>query len=64
MRLPTFTSHGVPLCDTDRCPFYDGKRCEETDFRPDPICEPEVIGMAVELRTLRGSRDLGPVDAS
>ncbi|MGK3981379.1 hypothetical protein WMF38_57810 [Sorangium sp. So ce118] len=56
MRLPTIDSNGVPLCSENRCPSYDGKRCEETGFRPHTICEPEVIAMAAELRTLRGSR--------
>jgi hypothetical protein len=64
MRLPTFTREGVPLCSERRCPSYDGKRCEETGFRPGNVCEPEVVDMAAELRSLRGSREHGTVDAS
>lgn len=53
MRLPTIDANGVPFCSEDRCPSYDGKRCEEMGFRPGNICEPEVIDMAAELERLR-----------
>lgn len=46
---PNVDKKGVPWCD-DRCPSYDGKRCERTGFRPDRICEPAVIAMVATVR--------------
>ena len=31
---------GIPMCDEDNCPSYDGKRCRLTGFRPSHHCEP------------------------
>ena len=46
----------VPRCSRDDCPLYDGKRCMELGFRPDGICEPEVVKMGKELATLRANQ--------
>lgn len=32
---------GIPIC-SERCPSYDGKRCDITGFRPSRVCEPAV----------------------
>lgn len=53
VHLPQVDKNGVPWCDEDRCPFYDGKRCEATGFRPAKICEPAVIEMAADIVALR-----------
>jgi hypothetical protein len=46
-----FVDHdGVPLCNRDGCPMYDGKRCRALGYRPDGICEPRVREMAAELK--------------
>lgn len=37
-----FWSGGIPLCQDELCPQYDGKRCRMLGFRPDRICEPAV----------------------
>lgn len=50
MRLPTIDERGVPFCSEDRCPSFDGKRCEELGDRPGRICEPAVVQMAIGLR--------------
>lgn len=56
--LPTMGERGVPLCN-DRCPSYDGKRCDVLGCRPDRICEPavaqlaEAAGGAPDVTTLR-----------
>jgi hypothetical protein len=52
-KVPEVDEHGVPRCTYDDCPSYDGKRCEETGFRPGSICEPAVIDMVEEIRAIR-----------
>lgn len=47
---PTWDGNGVPFCDRERCPSYDGKRCRAIGFRPESICEPAVIEMAAALQ--------------
>jgi hypothetical protein len=49
-RLPILTANNVPLCSESACPSYDGKRCIETGFQPNNICEPAVADMAAALR--------------
>jgi len=36
---PEWNEDGLPVC-SERCPSFDGKRCEKLGFRPDRICEP------------------------
>jgi hypothetical protein len=36
---------GVPRCDEDDCPSFDGKRCSQTGFRPGEFCEPALREM-------------------
>lgn len=43
---PHVDEHGVPRCNREVCPLFDGKRCRETGFEPDLLCEPEVRAMA------------------
>lgn len=43
MRNPERDKHGLPVCSTEYCPQYDGKRCREMGFRPDRFCEPQLI---------------------
>jgi hypothetical protein len=44
IRLPSdirpMLKHGIPLCDPDGCPSFDGKRCRLLGLRPAHICEP------------------------
>ncbi len=47
----------VPHCTTSECPSYDGKRCRQTGFRPDTICEPAVSDMAAVLAEMTRERD-------
>lgn len=41
----------VPFCSMERCPHFDGKRCDLIGRRPDNLCEPAVGVMG---RLLRG----------
>lgn len=50
---PRVDEHGVPLCDDEACPHYDGKRCSVMGFRPDGICEPAVLDIAAEVAAWR-----------
>lgn len=34
--------NGVPRCSEEKCPSYDGKRCQLLGQKPDSICAPEV----------------------
>ena len=40
---PNWSDSGVPFCSEDKCPAFDGKRCEYLGHRPDAICEVMVI---------------------
>lgn len=44
--LPEWTDQLIPRC-SERCPSFDGKRCELMGFRPDGICEPAVREIAL-----------------
>jgi hypothetical protein len=46
----------IPHCD-ERCPFFDGKRCEILGQRPSRICEPVVLQMGVRLNKRDGGDD-------
>lgn len=54
MRPVPLMDDGLPLC-SDRCPAFDGKRCELTGFRPDRVCEPFVRNLVAEVATLRAA---------
>lgn len=41
----------VPHCQ-ERCPKFDGKRCDELGRQPDTICEPEVRDLQKKLRRI------------
>lgn len=43
VRAPQRDKNGLPLCTSDGCPQYDGKRCREMGFRPDRFCEPQLV---------------------
>lgn len=45
---PMVDSQGVPRC-SERCPSFDGKRCEILGHKPENICEPAVVDMAKRL---------------
>lgn len=47
---PDWDAAGVPMCTSDECGQYDGKRCRLLGARPGPVCEPAVAGMASLLR--------------
>ena len=47
----------VPVCASDACPSFDGKRCRETGFKPDRICEPAVLEAISLLRKWNGDKD-------
>lgn len=51
VRTPKIDDSGVPRCDED-CPQHDGKRCRELGFRPEGICEPEVIDLVRRIRAI------------
>jgi hypothetical protein len=40
---PDVREDGMPTCSEDACEAYDGKRCRETGFRPNFVCEPAVV---------------------
>lgn len=41
------------LCTEDKCPSFDGKRCEVIGFRPDRFCEPKIDQVKKELKRCR-----------
>lgn len=47
---PHWDLNDVPLCTSDGCDDYDGKRCRLLGCRPSSICEPAVIDMAKKVR--------------
>lgn len=52
---PRLDEHQVPWCN-ERCPYYDGKRCELLGHPPESVCVPGVrilINMANELACLQ-----------
>lgn len=51
---PSWTTYGVPLCSSEECGQYDGKRCRAMGRRPSTICEPCVERMAEILGPARG----------
>lgn len=42
---PNWTAENLPTC-SERCPSFDGKRCEKLGRRPEFICEPTVLALA------------------
>lgn len=50
---PIIDAHGLPLCNQDGCGLYDGKRCSAMGFKPDRFCEPALIDLAAEHKTLK-----------
>ena len=48
-RMAPTPVEGVPLCDRDHCPLYDGKRCEAQGGRPESLCGPAVEAMGALL---------------
>lgn len=44
--LPEWTDQLIPRC-SEKCPSFDGKRCELMGFRPDGVCEPAVHEIAL-----------------
>jgi hypothetical protein len=52
---PEFDERGVPRCTRDKCPAFDGKRCDLMGYRPGPLCEPAVAVMAEDLRHARAA---------
>lgn len=50
--VPLFGTDNVPRCD-ERCPSFDGKRCEILGHRPDGICAPAVKEMSKALGLAR-----------
>lgn len=53
---PKWDSDSIPRCD-ERCPAFDGKRCELLGFRPDVICEPAVFELVGNARDAIGFLD-------
>jgi hypothetical protein len=45
---------GTPYCTEDKCPNYDGKRCELLGHRPETVCVPYVRMMHGTLREALG----------
>lgn len=58
---PRVDRHGVPRCTTDECCQYDGRRCRALGFRPDSLCEPAVIVLAVNAAPREALLDGGGV---
>lgn len=44
---------GIPFCSEERCPRYDGKRCEALGHQPGRVCEPVVAEMAQLLNKVK-----------
>ncbi len=53
IRLPNWDGD-VPRC-SERCPMFDGKRCDELGQRPDGICEPAVKEIVAAARSMVGA---------
>lgn len=47
---PMVDANGVPICTTDECASFDGKRCKLIGSRPSHICEPAVMDLASRAR--------------
>jgi len=51
-RMAPTLVEGLPVCDQEGCPLYDGKRCDAQGCRPESLCEPAVEAMAALNRAL------------
>jgi len=56
---PMRDANGLPICTTDDCASFDGKRCELMGFRPATHCEPQLVEDYAELTTLRAKLRAG-----
>ena len=52
---PIWQPNGVPFCDEEYCPHFDGKRCGLLGFSPCRICEPAVIQMAEVIKNVKAA---------
>jgi len=50
---PDRSGDGVPYCTYEKCPQYDGKRCDLMGQRPSWICEPAVQDLVKENKKLK-----------
>lgn len=46
---PAFDENNLPVCTTDECPKFDGKRCAAIGAKPDTYCEPALISIVRRL---------------
>jgi len=49
---------GIGYCSLSECSQYDGKRCRILGFRPEPICEPWVRGLAQQIEALENQNQM------